>query len=98
MGGKAIREFSGLGPKSEAMLARAGISSFEQLRTIGSVRAFALVRRTGMNPSLNLLWGLESAISGIPWQAIARQNRLPLLMELEEIENDLEKMPSGFKS
>jgi DNA transformation protein and related proteins len=57
MGGKAIREFPGLGPKSEAMLARAGITSFAQLEALGAPRAFAMVRQTAAKPSLNLLWG-----------------------------------------
>ena len=91
MGVKAIREFPGLGPKSEAMLAKAGITSFAQLKALSAARAFALVRRTSAAPSLNLLWGLESALSGLPWQTIARQNRLALLMELEEIEKDMER-------
>jgi DNA transformation protein len=89
MGGKAIREFPGLGPKSEAMLAQADITAFGQLKALGAARAFAMVRRSPAKPSLNLLWGMESAISGVPWQTIARQNRLALLIELEEIENDL---------
>jgi hypothetical protein len=31
---------------------------------------------------------MEPAISGVPWQTIARQNRLSLLTELGEIEGD----------
>ncbi len=89
MDSKAIREFPGLGPKSEAMLAGAGISSFSQLKALGAARAYALVRRSASKPSLNLLWGLEAAISAVPWQTIARQNRLSLLIELEEIEKDM---------
>jgi DNA transformation protein and related proteins len=89
MGAKAISEFSGLGPKSQAMLALAGINSFEQLKALGAARTFAIVRQSAAKPSLNLLWGLEAAISGIPWQTVARQNRLALLMELEEIEKDM---------
>jgi DNA transformation protein and related proteins len=68
MGGKAIRAFPGLGSKSEATLADAGITSFEQLDSLGAVRAFAMVRRAAGEPSLNLLWRLEAAISGVPWQ------------------------------
>jgi DNA transformation protein and related proteins len=89
MGGSAIREFPGLGPKSEAMLSLAGISTFERLKALGAARAFAMVRKTETKPSLNLLWGMESALSGVPWQIVARQNRLALLMELEEIEKDM---------
>ena len=90
MGTRAIREFPGLGPKSDSMLAQAGITSMEQVKALGAARAFAMVRRTAVKPSLNLLWGLEAVLSGVPWQTIARQNRLSLLMELEEIEKDLE--------
>jgi predicted flap endonuclease-1-like 5' DNA nuclease len=36
MVGKAIREYPGLGPKSEAMIAQAGIISFAQLRALGA--------------------------------------------------------------
>ncbi len=95
MVGKAKREFPGLGPKSGTMLALAGITSFEQLKTLGAARAFVMVRRAAAKPSLNLLWGMESAISGVPWQTIARQNRLTLLMALEQVENDLARMPHG---
>ena len=95
MGGKAIREFPGLGPKSEAMLAQAGIGSFDKLKALGAARAFAMVRLSAAKPSLNLLWGMEAAISGVPWQTIARQNRLALLMELEQVENDLARMRHG---
>lgn len=90
MNGRPIRNFPGLGPKSEAMLASAGIESVEQLKAMGSVRAFLKVKHAGFKPSLNLLWGLESAVTGVPWQVIARQNRLSLLLEMEALEKDME--------
>jgi hypothetical protein len=37
------------------MLAAADIVSVEQLRMLGSVRAFAMVKHAGVQPSLNLL-------------------------------------------
>ena len=84
-----IQSFPGLGPKSQAMLTAAGIESIERLKALGAVRAFLMVKHTAFKPTLNLLWGLESATTGVPWQTIARQNRLPLLMELEALEKDL---------
>lgn len=66
------------------MLALAGIGSVEELRRLGSVRAFARVRRSGAKPSLNLLWALEGALSGLPWQDVARDHRASLLLALEE--------------
>jgi DNA transformation protein len=87
-----IAALPGLGPNSQSMLERAGISHVDQLRALGAVRAFVLVKRActgaaGMpRPSLNLLWGLEAALSGLPWQDVARLHRTSLLLAVEEIE------------
>jgi TfoX-like protein len=88
----SISSLSGLGPKSQAMLAKAGITSSEQLRALGSVAAFVMVKRAGCGPSLNLLWGLESALSGMHWREIAHQHRTSLLFAVEEHERRTEEM------
>lgn len=75
-----------LGPKSVEMLQRAGISSPAQLRELGAVRAFVAVQRCGANPSLNLLWALEGALSDRPWQDVAKSERLGLLLQVENEE------------
>jgi DNA transformation protein len=77
-----------IGPKSEAMLAAAGITSLEILQQLGSVRAYLRVKATGSNASLNLLWALEGALSGLPWQVVAREHRLSLLLSLEAHKGD----------
>lgn len=74
-----------LGPKSQAMLAAAGIHTLAQLRDLGSVRAYLRVKQTGANASLNLLWALEGALTGLSWQEVAREHRLSLLLELEAL-------------
>jgi hypothetical protein len=80
-----------LGPKSQLMLEAAGIMSFEQLREMGAVAAFSQTRRNGGNISLNLLWALEGALSGLPWQDVARKHRTSLLLALEGHEAEMEK-------
>lgn len=75
-----------LGPKSAEMLRRAGIRTAAQLRAIGAARAFVAVKRCGANPSLNLLWALEGALSDRPWQEVARSERLSLLLQVESEE------------
>lgn len=85
----AIADLSNLGPKSQEMLAHAGIASIEQLRALGSVAAFALVRRSGARPSLNLLWALEGALTGLSWQEVAREHRTSLLFALEDHEKQV---------
>ncbi|ROZ78411.1 competence protein TfoX [Ramlibacter sp. WS9] len=84
----ALASLKGLGPKSQAMLGNAGIMSVQQLRKLGSVRAFVMVKRSGLQPSLNLLWALEGALSGEHWQQVAREHRTSLLLAVEDHERD----------
>jgi DNA transformation protein len=74
-----------LGPKSNEMLRRAGITSAKRLLELGSVRAYLLVKSHNARASLNLLWALEGALSNRPWQEVARNDRLNLLLQMEEI-------------
>ena len=76
------------GPKSQQMLAQAGIRTLEQLRELGAVRAYVQVKRSGACSSLNLLWAMEGALSGRHWQEVAKHDRLSLLLELEDVENE----------
>lgn len=82
----------GLGPASTAMLRSAGIRSVKQLQRLGAVRAFLQVQAAGQRPSLNLLWALEGALTGLPWQQVARLERTRLLLELDDL-STLSKTP-----
>jgi DNA transformation protein and related proteins len=77
-----------LGPKSLAMLERAGIVDAAQLRALGAARAYLQVRRRERTASLNLLWALEGALSDRPWQDVAKHYRLSLLLQVEALEKD----------
>ncbi len=83
-----IADLANLGPKSQQMLAQAGIHTIGQLRELGAVRAYVLVKRSGTNCSLNLLWALQGMLSGRRWQDVAKYDRLALLMELEDVERE----------
>ena len=77
---------AGLGPKSRAMLAAAGITTLTQLRDLGSVRAYAGIKAVpGNQASLNLLWALEGLLTGEHWRVVAREHRLSLLLALEAL-------------
>lgn len=82
-----IADLPNFGPKSQQMLAQAGIRTIEQLREIGAVRAYVQVKQRMRGASLNLLWAMEGALSGRHWQDVARHDRLRLLLGLEEVEN-----------
>jgi DNA transformation protein and related proteins len=88
MSEQTIAELPGLGPRSQAMLAGAGIKTVAQLKRLGSVRAYAKVKATGANASLNLLWAMEGALTGLPWQVVAKEHRLSLLLALEALNRD----------
>lgn len=81
-----IADLPNLGPKSQQMLAQAGIHTLEQLRELGAVRAYVQVKCSGARSSLNLLWAMEGALSGRHWQEVAKHDRLCLLLELEVAE------------
>lgn len=81
-----IADLPNFGPRSQEMLAQAGIKTVAQLRELGAVRAYLQVKRSSGNASLNLLWALEGALTGQHWQVVAREGRLRLLMELEDLE------------
>jgi DNA transformation protein len=81
-----LRRLANLGPKSAAILAAVGVRSFQHLRLLGSVAAYVLAKQSGAKVSLNLLWALEGALSGQPWQTVAREHRASLLLALETCE------------
>jgi DNA transformation protein and related proteins len=79
-----------LGPKSAEFLATAGIRSFEELAALGSVAAFVKVRSVEPKASLNLLWALEGALTGLHWREVAKEHRTSLLLALESHEQQLQ--------
>jgi DNA transformation protein len=85
--GNNIVDLPNLGPKSVAILALAGIKTVAQLRKRGAVATFAAAKRQSPRVSLNLLWALEGALTGITWQEVAREHRTSLLLALEQWES-----------
>ncbi|MGE5453546.1 MAG: TfoX/Sxy family DNA transformation protein [Acidobacteriota bacterium] len=77
-----------LGPKSQEMLAKAGITDVEALRQLGAVMAYVKTKAIWPQASLNLLWALEGALSGRPWQQVAETDRASLLMALEDVQRE----------
>ena len=79
-----IESLPNLGPKSAQMLRSAGIRTLAQLEKHGAVDAYVKVRAVGGRASLNLLWALEAALTDRGWQDVARNDRLRLLLAVEE--------------
>jgi DNA transformation protein and related proteins len=79
-----IESLANLGPKSAQMLRSAGIHTLAQLKRHGAVKAYGKARAVDERASLNLLWALEAALSGRSWQDVARNDRLRLLLAVED--------------
>lgn len=83
----ALTALPGLGPRSQAMLVAAGIPDVGTLRRLGAPAAYLRVRRSDARASLNLLWALEGALTGVCWQTVAREERTRLLLALDALEH-----------
>ena len=90
----SVATLPNLGPKSQQMLEAAGIRTLAQLKKLGSVVAYAKVKRCSGSASLNLLWALEGALTGLPWQVVAREHRTSLLLALEQHEQGADRRPA----
>lgn len=84
-----LHQVPNLGTASARMLGTVGLRTLGDLRALGSVAAFARARAQGEPVSLNLLWALEGALSGMRWQDVATRHRTSLLLALEDHEASL---------
>lgn len=74
-----------IGRKVGRLLAAAGIRSPQELKQLGAVTAAVRIRsiRPGDPPCRSMLAGLEGAIRGVRWHAIAKVEREALWKEYE---------------
>lgn len=98
MSAKPTQAFHDLGPKSREMLRLGGISSLAQLRGMGSVAAYVMVKRAGYKPSLSFLWGIEGLVTGEDWRDVAKNHRTSLLLALDEHEHASQDMATSGSS
>lgn len=72
-----------LGPTSSEWLEAVDIRSPGDLRAVGAVEAYWKVKQAGYNPSLNLLYALEGAITHTHWNRLSNDDRHRLMIELD---------------
>lgn len=78
-----IKDLPNLRLATERMLKKAGITTVEELRNIGSVNAYKAIQQTHSNSvSAELLWSLEGAIKGTHWSVISAEKRQELRKQL----------------
>ncbi len=72
-----------LGPRSAAMLAKAGILTPAELDALGAVQAYLRVQACGEGVSYNLLYAIHGALTGRRWNRLPPDEKLDLVRELE---------------
>ncbi len=77
--------FRGLGPQSRGWLAGMGITTPEQLAAHDPFEVYARIKAAQPRASLNLLHALIGAVEDRDWREVARMERTPILLRLEEM-------------
>ena len=72
-----------IGPTSSRWLVAIGIHTLDDLRQVGVVNAYNLVKAHGYNATLNLLWALQGALMGVHWSKVPERVKQQLKARLE---------------
>lgn len=81
----AIERLHNLGPYITKRLAEIDVRDVEDLRALGAVEAYALLKfQFGREITLNALWGMEAALSGIDWRHLSDDRKSELKKLLAE--------------
>ena len=80
-----LTKLKNIGPKSAARLREAGIGSREHIAALGAVEVYQRLRQQ-YPASLTMLWALQGALLGLPYNQIAREIKAALLNELARLE------------
>jgi DNA transformation protein len=79
-----LRALKNLGPRSEAMLAAAGIGSAEALRRSDPFEVYLRVRAGVPGASLNLLYAMIGALEDRHWHDVRRDRCTEIQMRLDD--------------
>lgn len=78
-----LEDVPGVGPKSAAWLADAGVATWGQLEALGAIEAYRRVKAAHQDKvSLNMLWGLQAVLLGISWRQVPSALKEELLGKL----------------
>ncbi len=78
----SLRRLPNIGKTLEEKLVRAGISSADQLKNMGSLEAFRRIRGSvDSGACRSMLFALEGAIQGVRWHELSQEFRDKLARE-----------------
>ncbi len=73
-----------MGPKSSQWLAAIGIHTLDDLREVGVVTAYNLLRAHGHNATLNLVWAMQGALMDVHWSDIPKPVKQDLRQRIKQ--------------
>jgi len=80
----AIESLLNLGPQSGQWLREVGITTIAELKRLGPVVAFRLVKQRQPKASLNLLWAMAAGLKGKDWRELTETTKKRLRKEVGE--------------
>jgi DNA transformation protein len=79
---RPIHLLPGIGPVSAGWLREVGIETEADLRALGAAGAYRRLKHWDpKRVSLNALWGLHSALTGVPWSKIDAETKAQLMAD-----------------
>lgn len=79
---RALEHELNLGPISAGWLREVGVMTIDDLRALGAVAAYCLVKAQHSQASLNLLYALHGALTGQKWNALTAETKAQLQEEV----------------
>jgi len=84
-----------LGPASEGLFARAGITSAEQLRELGADAAYLRVLAAGIRPHFIGYYALVMGLQGRPWNDCQGQEKTDLRVKFDQLKAEMTQTEKG---
>ena len=86
-----MEKLRNLGPVSMQWLAAIGVTSLADVKSLGSVTIYRLLKQHGYRVSLNLLYALEGAILDCQWNQLPPKVKLHLQTEQRQIHAEFQR-------
>ena len=80
-----IENLLNLGPASGSWLREAGVHTISDLKRLGHVVAFQLVKQRPPQASFNLLWAMAAGLQGIDWRELTVDQKDSLKSEFAHL-------------
>jgi DNA transformation protein len=85
---RPVESLPNLGPKSGQWLREAGIATVADLKRLGSLVAYRLVKQRQPNATLNLLWSIAAGLKGNDGRELTDEEKDRLRRQLAAMDGD----------